>query len=190
LLVALALLAERLRGARFATLMPVALLVPVAMAATLWFRAGVYENPGAFSRADVNAVRKLGREAVKLIARTNADASVELIYYDSIELAGVLMRYEIWTSAPSRIRDLKMEPADTEAELVARMRAAVQRGWHAIAEVGVDCAVHAEGVHVSLLESGKDAAVCRSITAQLREQPLGTPAVRRLPSDISSGAAP
>jgi hypothetical protein len=182
LLVALALAAERLRQVRFATLAAAAALVPFAMAWTLSSAAGVYEWEGILNRAEVQSIRKLGREAGKLVAAPNQDANIELVVYDPTHsgglpfmryvLASLIMRYEIWASAPLRIRSFKDHWSGEEADVAVQMRAAIQRGAHAVA-IGkdLDCAVYAWSGRVSLIANGEASAACVTIAAQLTEQP-------------------
>jgi hypothetical protein len=175
LLVGLALAVERLQPVRFVTLMPVALLLPFAMAWKLSYGPGVYEYEGVLSKAAVQSVRHLGREVGKLVAASNTDVNVDLVAYD--DLAGKIMRYEIWASAPSRVRSFEILSAANETEVVAALRAAIRRAFHAVVEVDGDarCAVHADGARVTLVGNGqapavgdgRASAICLSIAHQL-----------------------
>lgn len=180
LLVALALAAERLRQVRFVTLAPLALLLPFAVAWKLSSGPGVYEYKGVLSKAEVQPIRQLGREVGQLVGASGRDVNVDLVAYDTY-LAGLIMRYEIWASAPSRVRSIEILSAANETEVVAELRAAIQRAFHAVVEVGGDdrCAVYVEGAHVTLLGNGKEPTECRSIVSRLtgqtsRVRPKGT----------------
>jgi hypothetical protein len=140
----------------------------------------VYEYKGVLSKAEVQPIRQLGREVGQLVGASGRDVNVDLVAYDTY-LAGLIMRYEIWASAPSRVRSIEILSAANETEVVAELRAAIQRAFHAVVEVGGDdrCAVYVEGAHVTLLGNGKEPTECRSIVSRLtgqtsRVRPKGT----------------
>jgi hypothetical protein len=171
LMVAVVMLAERLRPPRFAALtlaIPALQLVGVWM---LWPAAGVYQWGGVLPAVDVASIRQLGREAGNLIAREDRQAEVTLLVAAQ-PLALIVMRYEMWASAPTQIVSVKVSYADNGITGFVDQFSAAQRTGPLVGltEASPRCGFYVDGARADLLPASKMSADCRSLLSQVIER--------------------
>jgi hypothetical protein len=171
LLVAIVMAAERLRQPRFVALAPAFLALQLAAVWALWPAAGVYQWGGVLPAVDIAAIRQLGREAGSLIARDNRQVEVSLVVAAQ-PLALIVIRYEMWASAPSQIVAVKASYADNGiAGFVDQLSAAARTGpLVGFTEAGPRCGFYVDGGRVDLLPTSKTSADCRSLLLQVTER--------------------
>jgi predicted secreted Zn-dependent protease len=120
---------------------------------------------------DVASIRQLGREAGNLIAREDRQAEVTLLVAAQ-PLALIVMRYEMWASAPTQIVSVKVSYADNGITGFVDQFSAAQRTGPLVGltEASPRCGFYVDGARADLLPTSKMSADCRSLLSQVIER--------------------
>lgn len=168
LIVALALIMERLPQRLPAAAAPAILAAQVAIAAAILPAAGVYPGKAIYGPAEIQQVRQIGRSAGDAIARTGERVTVELAHNDGY-LAVLIVRYEIWARAPLLVRGISGNWAGDD--LPARFAAARPYAPYALAlenQNGVHCAILGSGKKLDLIGPPAELPMCRPLLSRLQ----------------------
>ncbi len=166
LVVALVLVAERLREARFVALMPAALALQLAAVAIIWPAAGVFEYAGVLAADQIETLRQLGREAgVSIRAERNTNV---VMFTDGLHpLEMRVMRYQMWATAPDLIASVtELLPRDERTPVAMLVRAAQQPTPSVmLINASPPCGLYAARDGPELLPTSQASPVCRSLLA-------------------------
>ena len=170
LVAAVVLAVERLRQPLSTALMPAILALQLGAVWLLQPAAGVYQYGGVLPASEIESVRQLGREAGRLVAGAQRPIDVTMVV-SAHPLAYLVMRYEMWASAPTQIVRVKVTVAEGESAAFADLVSAAHRAVPAVAliEGSQHCGFYADGAHVDLLPASKASAACRSMLQPERE---------------------
>ena len=167
LLVALVLVAERLREARFVALMPAALALQLGAVALIWPAAGIFEYAGVLPADEIETLRQLGREAgVNIRAEEKTDVVMFTSELHPLEM--LVMRYQMWATAPDLIARMTLVPREDERTPIATLMRAAKWPTPSVILINASppCGLYADSNGPQLLPTSEAAPVCRSVLAQ------------------------
>jgi len=168
LIVALALVTERLPGPLLVQGAPIMLAGQAVIAATILPAAGAYPGEGVYGRAEMAQVREIGRAAADTITRSETPVTVELVH-DAGYLAVLVVRYEIWKRAPSLVRGISGYWAGKQ--LPVRFINLRRYGDYALAlehRRGNHCAVLDDKERLALIGPTAEAPMCQPLLNHLK----------------------
>jgi hypothetical protein len=168
LIVALALIMERLPRPLPARAAPIALAAVIAIVATILPAAGVYPGKAIYEPEEMAQLRQIGRAAADTITRSDTPVTVELVHNDGY-LAVLIVRYEIWKRAPLLVRAISGYWAGNK--LPVRFINLRRYGDYALAlehRRGQHCAVLDDGNRLDLIGPAVDLPECKPLLNQLK----------------------
>lgn len=170
MITALALIMERLPRPLPAATAPALLAAGIASAALILPAPGLYPGMAVYGAAEFKQLRETGRNAGRAIAHDGRPVTVQMLTNDDF-LANLILRYEIWASAPRLVRDIVWTGIDDGDVMPERFAAAMRLAPHAIAitkQGTVHCLVHGSAGHAELTVSAADVPACRTFLGRIR----------------------
>jgi hypothetical protein len=168
LIVALALIMERLPRSLPARAAPIVLAAVIAIVATILPTAGVYPGKAIYGPAEMTQMRQIGRAAADAVARSETPVTVQLVHNDSY-LAVLIVRYEIWARAPLLVRGISANWAGNK--LPIRFINLRRYAPYALAlehRSGNHCAVLDDGDQLEPVGSAAESPVCKPLLNRLK----------------------
>jgi hypothetical protein len=168
LIVALALIMERLPRPLPARSAPIALVAVLAIVATILPAAGVYPGKAIYDPEEMAQLREIGRVAAETITRSETPVTVELVH-DAGYLAVLIVRYEIWARAPSLVRSISGYWAGKQ--LPVRFINLRRYATYALAlehRRGNHCAVLDDKERLALIGPTAEAPMCQPLLSHLK----------------------
>jgi hypothetical protein len=132
--------------------------------------AGIFHHAPELSVAEVAHLRELGREAGRLVVR-DGRKKVEMITA-TYALAWLVMRYELWASAPTQItaiRGILSEEEEEGEEIVARLPSYVSEVTVSVSLIDGDstrCGFYSDGRPAKPLPASEASDDCRLMLPQ------------------------
>jgi len=169
LIVALALVMQRLPQRMPAAIAPALLAAQIAAAVAILPAPGVYPGKALYGPAEVAQVREIARQAGETIAREGAPVTLQLLHNDYY-LAVLIARYEIWARWPELIRDIA--GSWTGDQLPARFAVARRHAPYILAmenAAGHHCAVLGRGKTLELMGDAAARPKCLPLLRRLQD---------------------
>jgi hypothetical protein len=186
-LVAIVLAVERLRWPRLIALTPVILTLQLVAVWMIGPADGIYQYGGVIPATEIETLRRLGREAGRLIERDNATRRVDM-FVDAHTLATLVMRYQMWATAPLQITSANVVPVEGGNAAIAPLNKTMQHSVSAVALVDGSprCGFYGDNDRAELLPTSRASPNCRSLLRGFDR----APAMRDFSGAVPRGSPP